>query len=151
MHAYNGTLVELSDIFKTELVDAYQKQKWSMIWTELDQARKAHKSAFTPGHTATVASTAKAITSNSEKSERRYGTEFQMHEWLIYHVDLATGRRQLCISKVVMKKMFEMAHNQAFYMGYHQTFNAIAEGLYVKQLAHHLKQYIACCPQCRVN
>ena len=36
-------------------------------------------------------------------------------------------------------------------MGYHQTFNAITEKLYIRRLAHHLKQYIACCPQCRVN
>ena len=50
-----------------------------------------------------------------------------------------------------MQEVFKLAHDDAFHMGYHRTFNTIVEGLYIRWLAHHLKQYIACCPQCRLN
>lgn len=44
-----------------------------------------------------------------------------------------------------------MAHNDTFHMGYYRTFHAIAEGLYIRQLAHYLRQYIALCSQYWMN
>ena len=51
----------------------------------------------------------------------------------------------------MMKEVFKLAHDKAFHMGYHWTFNAIVDGLYIKRLAYYLKQYITFCLQCRVN
>ena len=50
-----------------------------------------------------------------------------------------------------MKEVFKLAYDDAFHMEYHRMFHAITERLYIKRLAHHLKQYIAFCPQCQVN
>lgn len=79
------------------------------------------------------------------------GTSFKMREELIYHIELGTSKERLCILKSLMSEVFKLAHNDVFHMGYHRAYNAIAKGLYIKRLAHHLKQYIAFCPECRVN
>ena len=91
------------------------------------------------------------VASQGEKPKRQHGTEFRMRDQLIYHVNLATSKKRLCIPKSIMKEVFKLAHYDTFHMGYHRTFNAIVEGLYIRRLAHHLKQYIAFCPQCRMN
>ena len=47
--------------------------------------------------------------------------------------------------------IFKIALDDAFHMGYHRAFNAIMERLYIRRLAHHLKQYITSCPKCQLN
>ena len=74
-----------------------------------------------------------------------------MIDGLIYHVEPHAGKRRLCIPKKLIQEVFKIAHDDAFHMGYHRTFHAITEGFYIRRLAHHLKQYIAFCPQCRLN
>ena len=74
-----------------------------------------------------------------------------MHEKFIFYVDPQSGSQRLCIPKSMLADIFKTAHNNSFHMGYHRTFHAITEGLYIWRLAHHLRQYIACCPQCQLN
>ena len=60
-------------------------------------------------------------------------------------------RRRLCIPKALIKEIFKFAHDNAFHMRYHKAFNTVVKDLYIRRLAHHLKQYITCCSQCRLN
>lgn len=185
---YNGTIVELSSTFRARLLEAYKKQEWAAIWSQLKEhavqaAREAEKSAKATALTEkTLAkavsrvaqkngSAARTITAqtieehsldnnsattlipaNVQRTQKdQHGTKFEMHSKLIYHVDLVSEKRQLCISKSLMKEIFKLAHDDAFHMGYYRAFNTIVEGFYIRRLAHHLKQYITFCPQCRLN
>ena len=185
---YNGTIVELSSTFRARLLEAYKKQEWVAIWSQLKEhavqaARKAEKNkkatastektlakavsrvaqkngsaartttAQTTGEHSLENNSAKTLISANIQRARKdqHGTKFEMHSELIYHVDLASEKRQLCIPKSLIKEIFKLAHNDAFHMGYHRVFNTIVEGLYIRRLAHHLKQYITFCLQCRLN
>lgn len=74
-----------------------------------------------------------------------------MEAQLIFYVNLNTGKRRLYIPKSIMGKIFKIAHDDAFNIGYHRVFSAISEGLYIRRLIDHLKQYIKCCFECRLN
>lgn len=74
-----------------------------------------------------------------------------MRNNLIFHVNASLGKERLCIPKAMMGEIFKIAHDDMFHMRYHRTFNAIVKSLYIRRLAHHLKKYVECCPQCRLN
>ena len=149
---YTGTVVELSSSFQTKLLKAYKTKEWVQIWSELDQKQAATAKQGRNKPTGLPTSgEGTEVASQGKKPKRQHDTKFRMQDQLIYHVDLATSKERLCIPKSIMKEVFKLAHDNTFHMGYHRTFNAIVEGLYIRQLAHHLKQYIAFCLQCRVN
>lgn len=150
VHAYAGTTVELSEAFKERILEAYKTQKWAVIWTELDQARHALSARHADKNHLTKNKQGPPL-HHLDKKGKIHGASFQMRRQLIFHVDASTGKARLCIPKAIMGEVFKIAHDNAFHMGYHRTFNAIVEGLYIRRLAHHLKKYIDCCPQCRLN
>ena len=148
--AYNGTIVELSEPFKARLLEAYKEREWATIWAELEQEnpRVPTKPTKKTGRATRNRPTTPQQLVAKEKNHR---TSFQMHGQLIFHVNSNTGKQRLCIPKSMMGEVFKIAHDNAFHMGYHRAFNTLSEGLYIRRLAHHLKQYIDCCPECRFN
>ena len=149
---YNGTFVELSSSFKDRLLNVYQKQEWSAIWTALNKAAKNSANGAVD-HTLPLPDKKQPQKDNSaqKREKKKYRTEFKLHNQLIYHVKLALRKRRLCIPRSMIKEMFKLVHDDAFHIGYHKAFKAIEESLYIRRLAHHLKQYIAFCLQCRIS
>ena len=146
--AYSGTIVELSESFKTRLLEAYKVQEWVTIRDELEQTKVASAKSDKPHRAVGKMPTTPERLVTKEKN---HGGTFQMEARLIFHVNSNTEKQRLCIPKSMMGEIFRIAHDNAFHMGYHRAFSVISEGLYIRRLAHHLKQYIECCPECRLN
>ncbi len=77
--------------------------------------------------------------------------EFERRENLVYHFDRLTLKTRLCISKSLMKEIFQMTHDDLTHTKFHRVYAAIVETLYIRRLAHYLRQYIAYCSQCFLN
>ncbi len=79
------------------------------------------------------------------------GIEFERRNDLIYHLNRFTYKARLCILKSLIKEMFVMTHDEMFHAEFHRVYAAIFETLYIRRLTHHLRQYIAYCPNCLLN
>jgi hypothetical protein len=87
----------------------------------------------------------------SQEFFSREEIEFERREDVIYHLDKSTSKARLCILKFLMKEIFAMTHDDMFHAEFHRAYATINETLYIRRLSHHLRQYIAYCPQCFLN
>ena len=77
-----------------------------------------------------------------------FSYSYFMNEDLVYYLDLVDIQQQLCVSKTLEKKIFEMTHDNYYHAGFHQVYSSIVAGLYIQNLSQHLKQYITHCFKC---
>ena len=84
MQVYSGTIVELSSTFRTKLLKAYKKNKWTHIWSKLNNkiveaARLLKKKATTStSPMVDVINTAKAQAQHKKEKNWR-GIRFKIY------------------------------------------------------------------------
>ncbi|SLM36754.1 reverse partial [Lasallia pustulata] len=97
--AFHVSLVELTESYRAKLVKAYNEDKqWSKI---IDALRKHAESQ-----------------KKEKEPEPPKNIQFRLIEGLVYYQEL-DGRRRLCISKSLEKKVFELAHDDNHHCGFH--------------------------------
>jgi hypothetical protein len=77
--------------------------------------------------------------------------EFERRNDLIYHLNKITSRTRLCILKSLIKEIFHMTHDEQAHAEFHRAHIIIFEILYIRRLAHYLRQYIEYCSECLLN
>ncbi len=77
--------------------------------------------------------------------------EFERRNDLIYHLNRFTRKARLCISKSLVQDIFKMTHDDLAHVDFHRAYAAIVETLYIRRLAHFLRQYIEYCLKCLLN
>src|SRR5437867_1219488 len=65
-----------------------------------------------------------------------------MNEDLIYYFNSVDIQQQLCVSKILEKKIFKITHDDHYHADFYQIYNNIVADLYIQNLSQHLKQYI---------
>jgi hypothetical protein len=156
VEVYARILIEMSLAFKTRLIKVYKSdRKWSSLYILL---KKLHSSAqitrrdlvnadtFT-SEAKNIAATQSIISESFTHDE----IEFERRDDLIYHLNRLTSRARLCISKSVMQNIFKMTHDDQAHADFHRAHAIIFETLYIRRLAHYLRQYIEYCSQCLLN
>ncbi len=91
------------------------------------------------------------INSKLIKQSNHEEIEFERRDNLIYHLNRSTFRIRLCISKSLMQDIFKMTHDDFMHVDFHRAHIIIFESVYIRRLAHYLRQYIAYCSQCLFN
>ncbi len=140
VEAYVETLMKMFIIFKERLIQVYKtNREWSTLYELL----------------ATVSLT-QAIWRNiniMRKSQNiaQREIEFERRDDLIYHLDRATFKARLCISKSLIQNIFKMTHDDLAHVEFHRAHIIISETLYIRRLAHYLRQYIEYCSKCLLN
>ena len=71
-----------------------------------------------------------------------------MNENLVYYLDSVDTWQQLCVSKILEKKIFAMTYNNHYHAEFHQVYSCIVVSLYIQNLSQCLKQYIIYCFKC---
>ena len=121
---YHITLIEMSDNFKSRLIEAYTKNpQWKKILDLLKQP----------------------------ESELPAGLRFRKHKDLIYLTSKHPERQRLYIPKSLQKEVFQLAHNRNFHGGFHTTYARISPSIYIRGLSKHLQIYLKHCPNCQLN
>ncbi len=70
---------------------------------------------------------------------------FDIKDDLLYHIDQNSDRKsRLMISKALEEEIFELAH-QSHHVKFHQTYQYIAESLYIRKLLIRLRKFIKHC------
>ena len=69
---------------------------------------------------------------------------------LIYF-DNVKWEAYLCISYDLVKKVFQLAHDELDHTSYAHTHECLSQGLYIYNMMTHLYEYIQACSQCQLN
>ena len=129
-HTYHITLVEISDSFKQDLIQAYKNDnQWNKILALLKTE------------------TSEGIDDNA----RKLGLRFKHRDGLIYYTNLDDRRERLCVPNELKKQIFKLAHNRQHHNGFHRSYNRITGSIYLRHLSKHLRSYIEHCPNCQLN
>ena len=123
--AHPVTLVELSDEFKTRLIQGYSDDP---RWTRIRDM----------------------VTANADLRENAAVIPYKMLQQLIYFDDVELGLR-LCIPEPLVQEVFRLAHDEVGHQGYDRTHQRLSEGLYIYNMAKHLRVYITHCPECQLR
>ena len=122
--AHPITLVELSEDFKKQLIQGYTADPhWTQIHRMLD--------------------------TNTRLGENTADLPYKVVRELIYFKDIELGLR-LCIPESLIPEVFQLAHDELGHQGYDCTHQKLSEGLYIFNMAKHLRSYIRHCPQCQL-
>jgi hypothetical protein len=172
VNVYVETLIEMFSNFKTRLVNVYKiDKKWFSLYVMLknlhisiqisrrDIIKTIEKNSVFLSQTTQIEIN-KADTDTSKKSWDKSSKqnlfthddiEFERWDELIYHLNRFISRARLCISRSLIKKIFRMTHDDFMHVDFHRAHIFVFEILYIRRLAHHLRQYIAYCSQCLLN
>ena len=122
--AHPITLVELSEDFKKRLIQGYTADpRWTRIHRMLD--------------------------TNARLGENAADLPYKVVRELICFKDIELGLR-LCIPESLIPEVFRLAHDELGHQGYDRTHQKLSEGLYIFNMAKHLRSYIRHCPQCQL-
>jgi hypothetical protein len=144
-YVYVEILVKMSLKFRIRLIDVYNIDKeWSVLYVMLSilKISRAH---------ATRRNIMKELFESTFSSRIHDEIEFERRNNLIYHLNRSTDKVRLCIFKQLIKKIFAMTHDEMFHAEFHRAYVIITKTLYIRRLAHHLRQYIDYCSQCLLN
>ena len=73
---------------------------------------------------------------------------FDIKDDLLYHIDQNSDRKsRLMISKALEEEIFELVH-RSHHVEFHQTYQHIAESLYIRKLSIRLRKFIEHCSNC---
>jgi hypothetical protein len=138
--AYVETLMKMSIIFKNRLIEVYKtNREWSTLYEMLATV------LFIQTIWRNINITKKSQNITHEE------IEFERRSDLIYHLNRFISKARLCISRSLIKKIFRMTHDDFMHVDFHRAHVIIFETLYIRRLAHYLRQYIAYCFQCLLN
>jgi hypothetical protein len=142
---YVETLIEMFSNFKARLISAYEiDREWSALYVMLSTL-KISRSQATRRHIRKKTTDSPNITNSHDE------IEFERRNNLIYHLNRATDKVRLCISRSLIKKIFCMTHDNLAHVDFHRVYVAISKTLYIRRLFHYLRQYINYCSQCLLN
>ena len=71
--------------------------------------------------------------------------------WKLIYFDNSKWGLHLCILTDLIKKVFQLAHNELSYPEYVCTHECLMQGLYIHNLLKHLHNFIRHCSQCQLN
>jgi hypothetical protein len=162
-YAYVETLIEMSSKFQKRLINVYNiDKKWSALYAMLS-ILKISRAQTTRREIISVTTNTRKI-SEQTQIEKNPSTqrclsenfthdeiEFEQRNDLVYHLNRVTFKARLCISKSLMQNIFKITHDDLAHADFHRTYIMIFEILYIRRLAHHLRQYIDYCSQCLLN
>jgi hypothetical protein len=135
--AYIEILVKMFNAFKKRLIQAYKtNSEWALLYKMLTEIFS-------------MQATRQEIIESEKFTHEEL--EFERRNDLVYHLNRFISRTRLCISKSLIKKIFRMTHDDLMHVDFHRVCAAIFETLYIRRLAHHLRQYIAYCSECLLN
>jgi hypothetical protein len=140
--AYVEIMIKMSSSFKNRLIEEYKTDKqWSSLYFMLKILEISRK----------LITRQDIINSKLIKQSNHEEIEFERRDNLIYHLNRSTFRIRLCISKSLMQDIFKMTHDDFMHVDFHRAHIIIFESVYIRRLAHYLRQYIAYCSQCLFN
>ena len=126
---YTSTQVQMSEAFRTRLIEAYCKDKrWAKI-IEILKEQAAAERKF--------------------KEDAVTNLPFVRKEGLIFHVDKFSGLERLCIPQPLIKQIFDIAHGEG-HPGFERCYEIVTRSWYIHGLTKQLRTYIRHCPQCLV-
>jgi hypothetical protein len=96
-------------------------------------------------------SSASKNTSKKPQNMTHEEIEFERRDDLIYHLNRVTVRARLCISKPLIKEIFQMTHDEQAHVEFLRAYAIITKILYIRRLIHYLRQYLEYCSQCMLN
>ncbi len=137
---YVEILIKMFITFKERLIQVYKTNKeWSTLYELLA--------------TVSLTQTIRRNIHIMKKSQNftHEEIEFERRDDLIYHLNWATFKARLCISKSLMQNIFKMTHDDLAHAEFHRAHIIIFETLYIRRLAHYLRQYIEYCSKCLLN
>ena len=169
--SYHITLVEMSEDFKSRLMEAYVRdEQWNRILEVLKRAEKeavsdqseerplqgtVTEAGVPPVDTADATGVPPLNTADAAERTsndlQKVGLRFKLREGLIYYTNFDDGRERLCIPNSLEKEVFELAHDRQHHGGYHRTYDRISNSMYLRHLSKHLRTYIEHCPECELN
>ncbi len=159
--AYAETLMKMSFIFRDRLVQAYKiDKKWSSLYDMLttmniSRARTTRRSIVSTNTITSKISQSVNQSSSTQSTPSEHfihdEIEFEWRNDLIYHLNRVTFKARLCISKSLIRNIFKMTHDDLAHVGFHRAHIIIFETLYIRLLAHYLRQYIEYCSECLLN
>ncbi len=137
---YVKTLIKMFITFKERLIQVYKTNKeWSTLYELL----------ATVSLTQTIWRNIHIMKKSQNFTHEEI--EFKRRDDLIYHLNRATFKARLCISKSLMQNIFKMTHDDLAHVEFHRAHTIIVETLYIRRLAHYLRQYIEYCSKCLLN
>jgi hypothetical protein len=160
---YVETLIKMFSAFKDKQIQTYKiDREWFVIYVMLTilktskvqsirwdivsikiNIRKLSKNALIEQYS----STQKTHSENFTHVE----IEFELRNELIYHLNRVTFKARLCISKSLIQSIFKMTYDDLAHVEFHRAYILIFETLYIRRLAHHLRQYIEYFSTCLLN
>jgi hypothetical protein len=136
--------MKMSSQFKDRLVQDYKTNKqWSVLYEILIVI------SLTQATRREIISIDKNTTKISKLTHD--DIEFERREDLVYHLNRFTFKARLCVSSSLLQNIFKMTHDDLAHADFHRVFVIISKTLYIRRLAHHLRQYIEYCSQCLLN
>ena len=145
----SASLVEMSDEFKTDLVNGYKKD--AHFKSIVDVLNKHHdqlhdRTTTSPG------TSSEQIPISDWVSRPRSPYKLQLSSKLLYYEDLIDGKLRLCVpSGPCLKKVLGLAHNKENHYGVAKTYSRLISSFFAPSLLQHVKKYIAFCPKCLIN
>jgi hypothetical protein len=153
---YVEILIEMSFTFKTRLIETYKSDReWSSLYVMLKNlhssvqvTRRDIVNVVTSTSEARDTAATQSIISESFIHDE---IEFERIKDLIYHLNRITSKTRLCILRSLIKEIFYMTHDEQAHAEFHRAYVIITKTLYIRRLAHYLRQYIDYCSQCLLN
>jgi hypothetical protein len=140
--AYAEILVKMFSVFKKRLIQNYKtNNEWTSLYEMLTEI-------------SSIQATRQEIVDVTRKSSQKVTHEelkFERRNNLIYHLNRFTSKVRLCIFKSLIKDIFRMTHDDFMHVDFHRVFATIFETIYIRRLAHRLKQYIVYYSKCLLN
>ncbi len=122
--AYPATFINMSDDFRSRLLDGYSKdERWARIRLTIE--------------------------ANNARAHNAIRLPYCLVNDLIYFNDPAVGLR-LCIPRSLYQEIFNLAHDLTGHQGYERCRDRLQNGVFLHNMSKELKAYILHCPDCQV-
>lgn len=144
--AFTAVLVEMAPEFRQKIIKSYTKEpQWNRILRSITEEPKSAK-------TSSSRTSAKKLVGFPDLISRGKidGIRFIYENGLIFYL-AKDDKKRLCIPRALHGDVFRLAHDENNHAGFHRSYEAIADTLYLKRLSDSLKTYIAHCPECQKN
>ena len=130
VYQYAATLVEMSEDFRKKILEGYKKDSgWRRVKEQI--------------------CTNEELGENATKLRFEREAAITSSNFLIYHVDRATGHRRLCIPPSVVADVLEIGHGDG-HPGFARCYERVSSSWYIRGLSKLLRDYLQYCPQCQV-
>ena len=127
LYIYSAIIMKMNKAFRRRLILGYQSdRRWKRIIEIIDANAR--------------------LVVNDESVELSFIRDITDPS-LIFYRNKFTGLERLCISKLLIKNVLEIAHDNG-HPGFDRSFEIVFKSWYIRNLSRHLYDYMKHCPKC---